>query len=162
MRRPIPVLLVPLAVAVVACGSGGSGDANPTGIVGATETSISPAASAAEDPLVGVWDTGPYMLDGKNWEANITFYDEGGVPFEVLTGWDPTKGPMPQDGDHGPYKLLANNRIVFISADNGEIGATYSYKLAGDKLTLTFLHNNPDGPDAGKGGPFTTLHFTRS
>ena len=46
---------------------------------------------------------------------------------------------MPRDGDHGPYKLLARHKIVFISADNPEIGVTYSYKLAGDKLTLTFL-----------------------
>ena len=116
MRRPSAVLLVLLAV-LSSCGSGESSGSSPTG-AGATTLTVSPSVSPEEDPLVGVWDTGPYTRDGTKWEATVTFYDEGGVPFVVLTGWDPTKGPMPQDGDHGPYKLLARNRIVFISADD--------------------------------------------
>ena len=75
----------------------------------------------AADPLVGNWDTGPCSskdYGGSKFEFNVRFYDEGGVPYVVMTGWDPTKGTMPQDGDHGPYKLLANNRLAIASIDD--------------------------------------------
>jgi hypothetical protein len=110
---------------------------------------------------VGSWDTGPYVTNGMKWEVNVTFYDEGGAPFVVLTGWDPTKGSMLHDGDHGPYKLLANNRIAFLSADAPVLTTVYSYKLAGDKLSLTWIHNDPNGPPGDKGGPFATIHLSR-
>jgi hypothetical protein len=162
VRSPSPILLVLFAVALGACGYGGSSGSGSSSGGEPIPTTVSPSSSPAENSLVGVWDTGRYTLDGMPWEASVRFYDEGGVPFVVLSGWNPTTGPMPQGGDHGPYKLLARNRIVFLSADQREIGTTYSYQLAGDELTLTFLHNDPDGPQADKGGPFTTLHFTRS
>lgn len=87
---------------------------------------------------------------------------EDGVPFVIMTGWDPTAGAMPSDGDHGPYRLLVDRQIAIASTDHPAINTLHSYELDGDKLTLTWVHNDPSAPPGDVGGPFTTIRLTRS
>jgi hypothetical protein len=127
---------------------------------------VSTSASLAADPLFGEWDTGPYSTDEyaghTKWEVHVSFYEEGGVPFVLMTGWDPTNGPMPDGGDHGPYKLLPNGQIAIASADQPQFSTVYSYQLDGNELILSWLHNDPNGPDASDvSGPFTTIRLIR-
>ena len=163
LRRGMLAFLV--AMIAGACGGGGSSAATPARTGSSPTESASPSSSPAADPLVGNWDTGPYSskdYGGSKFEFNVRFYDEGGVPYVVMTGWDPTKGTMPQDGDHGPYKLLANNRLAIASIDDPSIATIYSYKLSGDELILTWIRNDPDAPPGDIGGPFTTIHLSRA
>ena len=135
----------------------------------------SPTASQTPtSPLAGTWDTGPIptgqvraaiiaggyttaeaddFLRGLGWskashlEFNLNFYTEGGVPFVVQTGWNPDAGPMPTDGDHGPYELLAGNEVAITSADPSinKYREVFSYSIAGDRLTLHVVgETNPD------------------
>ncbi len=153
-----------LALVLVACGRSDEAG-NSSGTPASTASvAASGSATAPADPLVGDWDTGPYpfrqvraaiiaagvtnedlngfvrnvgMTDGARWEFHLTFYQEGGVPYVVATGWNPDKGGIPGGGDHGPYKLLPNHRIQFLF-DN----ALMSYRLSGDRLTLRFIRIN--------------------
>ena len=79
----------------------------------------------------------------RAWELDLTFYDEGGVPYVVKTGWDPSAGSMPGDGDHGPYKLRAGRRVLFASADHPEEGVLFSYHIRGGELTLHEIRETP-------------------
>jgi hypothetical protein len=99
-------------------------------------------ARDAADPLVGTWDTGPFPTGklrtgllahgyttsevdtfsknlglGKVQEFNLAFYRQNGVPFQVQTGWDPSQGSKPSDGDHGPYTLLGHRRFTVSGVD---------------------------------------------
>ena len=87
------------------------------------------AASAVSQELAGSWDSGPFPMSrvravaeaagyspavvnafiseigaarDKTFEMNARFYRQGGMPLMRRTGWDPTKGKMPSDGDWGP------------------------------------------------------------
>ena len=71
------------------------------------------------------------------------------------------------DGDSGLRAELAVGEIHTTSGDGAGwcvlVCSAHSHGLLltsqlTTKLTLTLLHNDPDD---GKGGPFTTLHFTR-
>lgn len=127
---------------------------------------LGPTASpSATSPLTGDWDTGPYRTTdygGSKFEFHLRFYEENGVPFVLMTGWDPTKGGMPGDGDHGPYTLLPDNQIAIASADKPEIRTLYSYKLDGNDLTVTWLKNDPNAPPGDVGGPFTSIKLKRN
>jgi hypothetical protein len=145
------------------------------GGVSAGATDASTTAGAA-DPLKGQWDTGKIAMsrvraavkaagysnadfDGflkvigqrtaKSWETNLVFYRvvrEGDAPYVKVTGWDPTKSAMPRDGDHGPYKLLSNHRVLITSADpqTNHDRDTYSFRVSGSTLTLRALtHVDP-------------------
>ena len=79
-----------------------------------------------------------------------------------MVAWDPTKGTVPADGDHGPYRLLPGGEIAIASADQPEFLTVYRYELAGDALTLTWLRNDPLGPDASDTtGSFGTIQLQR-
>ena len=124
------------------------------------------AAHNAADPLVGTWDTGPFPTSklrnglladgyttfevntffknlglGKVQEFNLVFYRQNGLPFQVQTGWDPSQGGKPSDGDHGPYKLLGHHRFTVSGVDpqTNKIHATYAYNVNGSRLTLRFV-----------------------
>lgn len=60
------------------------------------------------------------------------------MPFVVQTGWDPTTGPMPRDGDHGPYRRLTGHRLSITSADPTihKSRSVFSYTIKGKTLTL--------------------------
>jgi len=165
VRRSAKLAFVLVLVAGGACSKAAPNiDASPRG-GGSPTATAAPSASTAADTLVGDWDTGPFsthQYGGTKFEFNVRFYDEGGVPFVVMTGWDPTMGAMPQDGDHGPYKLVGSHRIDIASADNPDISTTYSYELNGDQLTLTWIHNDPNAPPEDQGGPFATIRLFRS
>jgi hypothetical protein len=84
------------------------------------------------------------------------------VPFVTMAGWDPDKGTVPGDGDHGPYHLLPDGEIAIASADQPQFFTIYRYELAGDLLTLTWLRNDPLGPDASDTtGSFGTIRLRR-
>lgn len=103
---------------------------------------------AARDAIVGVW--------------NLFEYHDRETESDP---WTPTfgkKGAMPQDGDHGPYKLVTHDRIAIASADNPAISTVYSYQLDGKTLTLRWIHYDPVAPSGDVGGPFTTIRLFRS
>lgn len=155
-------LIVLSWIAISACSQAGQGSTpSPTG---APE-----AGTVSASPLEGEWDTGPYAAHRvrdaiiaagytsaeanevvgkkKRYEFDLTFYEEEGAPFVVATGWDPTKGTQPADGDHGPYLLLPGNKLK-ITCDVCDIHTNYmlfSYELEGKTLTLRFIRNvNPN------------------
>jgi hypothetical protein len=124
------------------------------------------SALRAADPLVGTWDTGPFpsaklrtallnrgyarsavrtlfknLQIGKVYEFNLVFYRQNGAPFQVQTGWDPSKRSKPSDGDHGPYKLLRRHRFTVSGVDppTNRIHTTYSYAISGSRLKLRFV-----------------------
>lgn len=131
--------------------------------------SAATSTSAASSGLKGEWDTGPYpakvareaivaagytkadtyevLGNKKRYEFHLTFYEEYGTPFVTATGWDPSKGPKPSEGDHGPYRLVPNHRIK-LTCDVCDLKTTYmlfSYELDEETLTLRFIRNvNPD------------------
>jgi hypothetical protein len=136
---------------------------------GVSGTTSAPSASSttfpsAESRFLGEWDTGPYSAgqlraaitagftksDVDEWvgkktkfELNLNFYSEDGVPFVSAVGWDPTKGEMPSDSDHGPYAVLPGHKLK-ITCDVCNIRKNYqlySYALHGDTLTLRFIRN---------------------
>jgi hypothetical protein len=153
-----------LALVLVACGRSNEGG-NSSGTPASTASvAASGSATAFANPLVGEWDTGPYpfrqvraaiiaggvthedlnrfvreigMTDGTRWEVHLTFYDEGGVPYFEVSGWNPDEGEPLGGGDHEPYKLLPNHRIRLLFDYN-----LWSYRLSGDRLTLRFIRNN--------------------
>ena len=162
MRRQVGIALIALAsVTATACSSNTPGSAQ-------TEKAGSPTgAQASSDAalLKGEWDTGPYPSSrvraaivaagyasadaaepsggGKRFEFNLTFYKEGGIPFVVATGWDPSKHPKPSGGDHGPYRLLPNDQIA-IACDVCDLDTQYmlfSYELNETTLTLHFIRS---------------------
>jgi hypothetical protein len=119
---------------------------------------------STSDPLLGTWDTGPFpiarvraaavgagytkaevarffndvgMGSAKTVEVRLRFYRYRGLPYVEGTGWDPTKG-KPSGGDHGPYKLLANNRLAITSADPKihKYRQVYTWRVSGQTLTL--------------------------
>jgi hypothetical protein len=129
-------------------------------------------AKLSSDPLVGTWDTRPIPMarvraaahaagysnalitrffneigagKQKTVETNLQFYRQGGVPYALGTGWDPTQGPMASGGDHGPYKLLPNHRLVLMSADpTNKQRDIYRYRISSGKLTLKAIaETNP-------------------
>jgi hypothetical protein len=135
------------------------------GVVGAGSSAHAMAPPTA-DPLLGTWDTGPFPTNrlraglrargftraevngffknlglGKVQEFNLVFYSENGVPFQLQTGWDPTRKSMPSDGDHGPYKLLGNHRFTVSGVDppTDRIHTTYSYTVNGSRLKLRLV-----------------------
>jgi hypothetical protein len=132
-------------------------------------------ARSASDPLVGTWDTGPFpsaklrtallndgytrsavrtlfknLQIGKVYEFNLVFYRQDGVPFQAQTGWDPSKGSKPSDGDHGPYKLLAHHRFTVSGVDppTDKIHTTYSYAVTTTRLKLRFIRLTEPFPAA--------------
>jgi hypothetical protein len=137
----------------------------PTAL-GVSEPSIafSKTADTASDPLLGTWDTGPIpvqklraaLLSAGYTNANVTkmfhelgivkaqefrlrFYRQGGAPFQLGNGWDPSQQrPGPNDGDHGPYKLLPNHRFVVSGVDppTDKNRAVFSYSVTGKILRL--------------------------
>jgi len=144
-----------------ACGS----TATTTAASAKTTTATSPSPTASEhSALEGKWDTGPYpssrvraaIVDagfssadadepsggGERFEFSLYFYEEDGVPFVAAGGWDPNKKPGP-DYDHGPYRLLPNDRIA-ITCDVCDLDTQFmlfSYDLSRDTLTLHFIRS---------------------
>jgi len=132
-----------------------------------TATANSPPSEASS--LQGEWDTGAYpssrvraaIIDaglssadaiepsggGKRFEFKLVFYEESGVPFVRAAGWDPSKYPEPPDADHGPYRLLQNDRIA-ITCDVCDLATQFmlfSYELSGNTLTLHYIRSvDPD------------------
>jgi hypothetical protein len=159
-------VLVLFTFALSACGTGNS--AKPTLTLATIAVSPPPAVSPSESPggaLDGTWDTGQYETTAypghSHWETRVTFYVENGVPFVTMAGWDPTEG-VPSPGDHGPYHLRPDGQLAIASADQPEFFTVYAYQLTGDDLSLTWLHNDPNGPDASDTtGPFTTIRLHR-
>ena len=146
-RRAIVVGLAALAGAVAFVGS-------------------TPGLSETNDPLVGTWQTpliplakvsatlsahgytatqidnflhknGHYV---KGLTIRIRFYREGGAPFQIVYSWDPTHGALP-DGDHGPYSLLAGNRVVYRGTDppTNTWRTTFAYTVTATQLKLRFI-----------------------
>jgi hypothetical protein len=132
-------------------------------VAGSSAHAVAPRTT---DPLVGTWDTGPFPASrlragllargftrsevsgffknlglGKVQEFNLVFYRENGIPFQVQTGWDPTMGSKPSDGDHGPYKLLGHHRFTVSGVDppTDRIHTTYSYTVTGSRLKLRLV-----------------------
>ncbi len=175
MNRPIACIVAALTLAVAACAQAGSVPTNsaapsapPVAMHSAPAISLSPTASPsasdATSPLTGDWDTGPYATteyDGTKFEWDLRFDEESGVPFVTMTGWDPTKGGMPGGGDHGPYTLGPGSQLAIASADRPDEVTLYSYKLDGNKLTVTWVKNSPNAPPGDVGGSFTTINLTR-
>jgi hypothetical protein len=154
-RKPFAAAVLTTLAAAVALAALGSAGAAPT-----------------SDPLVGRWDTGPFpmakirmaahaagyskalitrfigeigMGHAKTVEVNLRFYRQAGVPYALVTGWDPTKGPMPSGGDHGPYKLVTGHRVDLRSADpTNKQRDTYRYRISNGKLRLyAIAETNP-------------------
>jgi hypothetical protein len=117
------------------------------------------------DPLQGTWDTGriPFdrvkaslsaggyndeeiffflrqfgLSDAISWRFDLTFYRDHGVPTVIRTGWDPTRGATPTDGEHARYRLLANNRVAITSVDHRlhKWREVFSYRIEGKKVRL--------------------------
>jgi hypothetical protein len=125
------------------------------------------ARERATDPLVGTWDTGPIPVQKlraalrsagytnanvtkmfhefgivKAQEFRLRFYRQGGAPFQLGNGWDPSQQqPGPNDGDHGPYKLLPNHRFVVSGVDppTDKNRAVFSYSVTGKILRLRLV-----------------------
>jgi hypothetical protein len=121
---------------------------------------------AATESLAGTWDTGPYRTTENaghdTWEWRVWFYEEDGVPFVTTAAWDPAREKRPSGGDHGPYHLLPHDQIAVGSADLPDIFTVYKYELAGNVLTLTWVRNDPLGPDASDtSGSFGTIRLLR-
>jgi hypothetical protein len=74
-------------------------------------------------------------------EFRLVFYRQGGAPFQLGQGWDPSKQPGPSDGDHGPYKLLPNHRFVVSGVDppTDKNRAVFSYSVTGKILRLRLV-----------------------
>jgi hypothetical protein len=73
----------------------------------------------------------------KTFEMNARFYRQGGMPLMRRTGWDPTKGKMPSDGDWGPYRLLPHHTLEVITSDPGNTERDYyRYTLKAQTLRL--------------------------
>jgi hypothetical protein len=135
---------------------------------GGSEPSIafSRIAGTASDPVRGTWDTGRIPASKlraalrsagysnadvtklfhefgivKAQESRLVFYREGGVPFRLGQGWDPSKQARPTGGDHGPYKLLPNHRFVVSGVDppTDKNRAVFSYKVTGKTLRLRLV-----------------------
>jgi len=157
-----------LALLVVACSPATSSVS--TSPLPTASSSLAATASpsdpyfAIEQSLTGEWDTGPVdttEFGGTQVEFHLTFYYEASVPFVLMNGWDPSQGPMPEGGDHGPYQLLPNNQMAIGNFDHPEISTLYSYELDGDELTITWVANDPDAPPEDVGGPFSVIHLVR-
>jgi hypothetical protein len=120
----------------------------------------------AADPLFGTWDTGPIPVQkvraalrsagysnakitkmfhdfgiAKAQESRLVFYRQGGAPFQLAQGWDPSKQPRPSDGNHGPYKLLPNHRFVVSGVDppTDKNRLVFSYSVTGKILRLRLV-----------------------
>jgi hypothetical protein len=79
-----------------------------------------------------------------------------------MNGWDPSKGGNPGDPDHGPYELLGAAQLGIASTSNPLSFTVYSYVLDGNHLTISWLRNDPNGPDANDTtGPFSTIRLVR-
>jgi hypothetical protein len=173
-RAGLLALITAVTLAMAACGDDEEEAKAPA--PPPVEDSSQPSTESS-DPLVGEWDSGPVPIskirssivaagyadadvdkvlryvdwtDAKRLRFNLKFYREGDRPFVVKTGWDPAAGPMPQDGDHGPYELLPKHRIAITSADpdihkGREVS---SYRVEGDRLTLRVLRLTDPGVTA--------------
>src|SRR5262245_6505713 len=115
--------------------------------------------------LSGTWDSGPFpmsriraaaaaagyspvviaafiheigMAKDKTVEVNARFYRcPNSTPCVRRTGWDPTKGAMPSDGDWGPYKLLPHHRIEITTSDpSATIDDYFRYTLKGPTMRI--------------------------
>jgi len=122
------------------------------------------SAARAGVPLAGTWDSGPFPIarvraaalaagypaalitrffrevgfgSAKTVEFNAHFYRQDGHALVRRTGWDPTKGSMPSDGDWGPYQLLPHGRMVITTSDPGNtIRDFYTYRVHGSTLVV--------------------------
>jgi hypothetical protein len=131
----------------------------------------SPSSRVTTDPLVGTWDTAPipvakirtalkargyttvaidkmfksykFLYHIKNSiQYEIRFYREvDQTPFQIRTFWDPSTGPKPLNGDHGPYKLLPGHRFSWVGTTppTDTYRTTFRYAVDGKTLRLTFL-----------------------
>ena len=126
------------------------------------------SATSKGTPLSGTWDSGPFpmsriraaaaaagyspaviaafihqigMGNDKTVEVNAHFYrGSNGTPLVRRTGWDPTKGAMPSDGDWGPYKLRPHGGLEITTSDPGAtIHDYFRYILKGKTLRLHAL-----------------------
>ena len=164
MRRFIMAIGLAILVLAAACSSNSASSTAAETTEAATATS-SPSASA----LQGEWDTGAYPSGrvraeiiaagfssadalepsggGKRFEFKLVFYEESGVPFVRAAGWDPSKHPEPPGYDHGPYRLLQDDRIA-ITCDVCDLDTQYmvfSYELSENTLTLHYIRSvDPD------------------
>lgn len=152
-------------------GVSGAFGAAASGSALAAATLGSPANKSLErrvaaDPLVGTWDTGPIPVQklraalrsagyssakitrmfhdfgiAKAQESRLVFYRQGGAPFRLGQGWDPSKQSRPSGGDHGPYKLLPNHRFVVSGVDppTDKNRAVFSYSVTGKILRLRLV-----------------------
>jgi len=151
-------------LAAAACNSGPTSAATET-----TRTATAVPSPSETSPLQGEWDTGAYPSSrvhaaiiaagfagadaiepsggGERFEFNLVFYEESGVPFVRAAGWDPSKYPKPPDTDHGPYRLLQNDRIA-ITCDVCDLATQFmlfSYELTENTLTLHYIRSvDPD------------------
>jgi hypothetical protein len=80
----------------------------------------------------------------KSIEYEVKFYGgPGGTPFQSVFFWDPTSQSKPGcvGCDHGPYKLLAGNRVTFAGTDppTDKFVTTYGYSVVGKTLRLRFI-----------------------
>lgn len=168
------MLVAVLAFAVAACGNGAAGQLTVSPVASSSASAASqfpstaPTASSTADlvMLTGTWDTGPYAtkdFPGQDQaEFRVRFYEDAGTPFVTIVGWDPSRGSRPADGDHGPYRLLPGGEIEIASADQPQFFTHYRYSLNGNILTLTWLRNDPLGPDAADtSGSFGTISLHR-
>jgi hypothetical protein len=155
-RRLTAVAACAMILAAAGCGSTSSAVSGS----GARQ-----AHSRAPDPLLGGWDSGPVPIrriraavhaagytpvevaaflrefgitHAHTYEFRLGFYREGGRPFVVQRGWDPSRGGVPQDGDHGPYRLLRRQRVAITSADPtiNKYRYVFSYTVTGHMLHL--------------------------
>ena len=163
-----PAALSSFLVAIFGLSACGTGTPVPTLLPASPSVLAAPTESPRESQpisLAGTWDTGPFETTAypghRQWETRVRFYEESSTPFVTISGWDPTEGG-PGDGDHGPYRVLGGGQLAIASADEPQLFTTYAYSLSDGELTLTWLHNDPNGPDASDTtGPFTTITLRR-
>lgn len=166
MRPIVLVCGALLALAPAACSSSDARRQTPT----PTAAAATPAAPA--NPLTGTWDTGPIpkrklrevlrkagytaaqttaFLEqfgvGKAYEFKLRFYEEDGDPFLTKKGWDPSAGTEPDDGDHGPYTLLGEDRFEARGIDppTDRFKEVYAYRVNEGSLALEFVSLDEPG-----------------
>jgi hypothetical protein len=120
------------------------------------------------DPVRGTWDTGPIPMRrvravmarhgytrveidtfwrrfglqrADSWEFNFRFYRRRRVPYVTKTGWNPTRGGQPLNGDSGPYHILPKNRLSITDQKSSthRYRELYGYRLGRRTLTLRVI-----------------------
>ena len=76
----------------------------------------------------------------KNIRFSFTFHAQGSSRYALQKFWDASKRP-PSEGDDGPYKLLAGQKVAIASAhpEDRPWREVFSYRVAGRQLKLHFL-----------------------